>query len=412
MHAIKVKTGQKMAAPLKPNVGIQLHLDLSPVKEEIMEVEERDGRYTDISNGKPVNVNPGTSELITMQAREPSKHPSMVLDDIFHYLPDESSLSADDLAASQLEYLLNSDNFEPLKTEGVNFDQLRLEMTQPEMVWPLGAMRLLQQHGRPKVEHLKPVDPVPSSPPGTEKPAAGQMDEEMGEPNSSQTGNPQPSEQPSQQQRKNPLAGIKILESTMYLMQPDGSYKQYNTSEPMTPEMQPKRFREIGLEDGPLIILTGGDGHMYYNAEDTVSIDIEDSPVYILDAEESAMNYVEDTIGNIHLDVDSLIEYLPEDQDTSMEPEGGMPQKPVVLTEVIYPPSGVKPMMPTDPMSAPPMIFRTNPTAGNEFVPPMMSMPMGAQQQSSIKVEPAKRGKKRKIDVANRQNATRSWEMK
>ncbi|KPU75107.1 uncharacterized protein Dana_GF26261, isoform B [Drosophila ananassae] len=133
------------------------------------------------------------------------------------------------------------------------------------------------------------------------------------------------------------------MESTMFLLQPDGSYNLYTTQEPITEEMQPMSVRQIGIDDGPLIILTGGDGPVHYNATDTVAIDINESSVYILDTEESVVCYVEDSEGNVHLDMDSLIEYLPEEQDATVE---------TVSSNGVYTASPIG-MMPIPPPSPP-----------------------------------------------------------
>lgn len=132
------------------------------------------------------------------------------------------------------------------------------------------------------------------------------------------------------------------MESTMFLLQPDGSYNLYTTQEPINEELQPMSVRQIGMDDGPLIILTGGDGPM----ADTVSIDMNDSSVYFLDTEESVVCYVEDSEGNVHLDMDSLIEYLPEEQDATVE---------TVSTNGVYTASPMGTMrIPTPPPPPPP----------------------------------------------------------
>ncbi|KAI8033970.1 hypothetical protein M5D96_013302 [Drosophila gunungcola] len=52
-------------------------------------------------------------------------------------------------------------------------------------------------------------------------------------------------------------------------------------------EEQRVDMHEIVIEDGEIILLTGGNGEVVYNPEDTVAIDISDSRVFVVDAQES-----------------------------------------------------------------------------------------------------------------------------
>jgi len=109
----------------------------------------------------------------------------------------------------------------------------------------------------------------------------------------------------------------------MFVMQPDGSHECYTGVSPIT-ENEPA-VHEIRIDDGDLVILTGGNGEIVYHPEDTVAIDINDSRVFVVDAQESGDSFVQATESHEDLDIDSIIQFLPEEQDTTtMEIDGGV----------------------------------------------------------------------------------------
>ncbi|XP_037724014.1 uncharacterized protein LOC119556168 [Drosophila subpulchrella] len=113
--------------------------------------------------------------------------------------------------------------------------------------------------------------------------------------------------------------------ANMFVMQPDGTHECYAGESPITPNEQVPGMREVRINDGELIILTGGNGEIVYHPEDTVAIDINDSRVFVVDAQESGVSFVQATESQEELDIDSIIEFLPEEQDTTtMEIDGGV----------------------------------------------------------------------------------------
>ncbi|KAH8269831.1 hypothetical protein KR026_003245 [Drosophila bipectinata] len=110
---------------------------------------------------------------------------------------------------------------------------------------------------------------------------------------------------------------------------PDGSYGLYGSQKQSTEEAG--SMREIGNGDGNLIFLTGGDGQARHNAGDSVAIG-QRLPIYVLNTDENVVRYVQDSEGNVQLDMDSVIEYLPEEHDgpvVSMS-NNGAPASPEV----------------------------------------------------------------------------------
>ncbi|XP_070074920.1 uncharacterized protein [Drosophila takahashii] len=103
-----------------------------------------------------------------------------------------------------------------------------------------------------------------------------------------------------------------------FVIQADGTHQFYTEDSPITEEQQMAAMREILIEDGELIILTGGNGEVVYNPEDTVAIDVNDSRIFILDAQESEISFVQTS-------EDGIIENLPEDQkqNMAMDVDGG-----------------------------------------------------------------------------------------
>ncbi|XP_023035240.1 uncharacterized protein LOC111519316 isoform X2 [Drosophila willistoni] len=89
---------------------------------------------------------------------------------------------------------------------------------------------------------------------------------------------------PSEPQYVDPNAPV--VHSFMFWRQPDGSYDMITLEEPFTE--QEIAVREILMEDGPLIVLTGSNGEIYYNPEDTVTLDIDDDArVFLIDPGDS-----------------------------------------------------------------------------------------------------------------------------
>ncbi|XP_017092915.2 uncharacterized protein [Drosophila bipectinata] len=110
---------------------------------------------------------------------------------------------------------------------------------------------------------------------------------------------------------------------------PDGSYGLYGSQKQSTEEAG--SMREIGIGDGNLIFLTGGDGQANYNAGDSVAIG-QRLPIYVLNTDENVVRYVQDSEGNVQLDMESVIEYLPEEHDGPVESmsNNGAPASPEV----------------------------------------------------------------------------------
>ncbi|XP_016949384.1 uncharacterized protein LOC108024115 [Drosophila biarmipes] len=113
--------------------------------------------------------------------------------------------------------------------------------------------------------------------------------------------------------------------ANMFVMQPDGTHECYAGEVPVAESQQVPAMREIRIDDGERIILTGGNGQVVYHPEDTVAIDIDDARVFVFDAQESGVSFVQATESSEVLDIDSIIEFLPEEQDTTaMGTDGGV----------------------------------------------------------------------------------------
>ncbi|XP_030379717.1 uncharacterized protein LOC115627963 [Scaptodrosophila lebanonensis] len=74
----------------------------------------------------------------------------------------------------------------------------------------------------------------------------------------------------------------------VFVRQDDGSYA------PCASQEEPKALsghymREISLEDGPLVLLCSGDGVVNYNANDRISLDISDAPMYVVHRDDSVV---------------------------------------------------------------------------------------------------------------------------
>ncbi|XP_017064711.1 uncharacterized protein LOC108103664 isoform X2 [Drosophila eugracilis] len=106
----------------------------------------------------------------------------------------------------------------------------------------------------------------------------------------------------------------------MFVLRPDGTHDIVTGHSPLAEPEQVGNMREITTEDGSLIILTGGNGEVVYHPEDTVAIDITDSRVFILDAKENGVTFVEKP------DTNDIIEYLPEEEDTETKPATPAPE--------------------------------------------------------------------------------------
>ncbi|XP_017112681.1 uncharacterized protein LOC108136193 [Drosophila elegans] len=76
-------------------------------------------------------------------------------------------------------------------------------------------------------------------------------------------------------------------EVNMFILQPDGNHELYTVHPPKYKEEQRVDMHEIVIEDGEIILLTGGNGEVVYNPDDTVAIDISDSRIFVVDAQES-----------------------------------------------------------------------------------------------------------------------------
>ncbi|XP_016986536.1 uncharacterized protein LOC108049752 [Drosophila rhopaloa] len=102
-------------------------------------------------------------------------------------------------------------------------------------------------------------------------------------------------------------------EANVFVMQPDDNHEFYTENPPTSEEEPNLAMREIVIDDGELIILTGGNGEMVYYPEDTVAIDISDSRVFVVDARDNEVCLMEAAGDRENSDSNNIIEYLPED---------------------------------------------------------------------------------------------------
>ncbi|KAH8366576.1 hypothetical protein KR084_004567 [Drosophila pseudotakahashii] len=113
--------------------------------------------------------------------------------------------------------------------------------------------------------------------------------------------------------------------ANIFVMQVDGTHELYTEHSPITEEQQITTMREILVDDGELIILTGSNGDLVYNPADTVAIDINDLHLFVVDAQESLVSFVDTSAGQHNIIPGTIIEYLPEEQnqDIVIDFDGG-----------------------------------------------------------------------------------------
>ncbi|XP_026838588.1 uncharacterized protein LOC113564594 [Drosophila erecta] len=88
-----------------------------------------------------------------------------------------------------------------------------------------------------------------------------------------------------------------FADTMAFVVQPDGSHKVLTSRDPVSEEEQNAPMREIIVGDGVLVILTGDNGEVVYRPDDSVIIDVEDSRVFVVGAQENDVTYIEDDDG-------------------------------------------------------------------------------------------------------------------